>query len=105
MTKDNIALFDKDDLKDFMKEVVIEKFSYTEVDTHTVRQILKISQSTVNRYVENGLLKVTNQEGDRRFNLADILYINKEEIKRENRLINRTQVKPTRRGAYRNIQQ
>lgn len=65
-----------------------------EVDSHTVRQILKISQSTLNRYVDNNLLKVTNKgEGDRKFNLAEILYLNKEEMKRQNRTINRTQIK------------
>lgn len=89
----NLALLSTTDLKSFLNEVIVERYAHVEVDSHTVRQILKISQSTVNRYVENGLLKVTNKEGDRKFNLAEILYLNKEEMKRQNRVINRTQIK------------
>ncbi|MCK9629130.1 MAG: hypothetical protein M0R37_11135 [Bacteroidales bacterium] len=91
---DNLALLSTSDLKSFLGEVIVERYAHVEVDSHTVRQILKISQSTLNRYVDNNLLKVTNRgEGDRKFNLAEILYLNKEEMKRQNRTINRTQVK------------
>lgn len=90
-----LILLQREDLRDFLREVIIDSFSNIEVDTHTVSQILKISKSTVNRYVENNLLKVVNKgEGDRRFLLSEILYINRQEIKKENRIINKTQVKP-----------
>jgi hypothetical protein len=94
---EHLALIQTGDLKNFLKEVLIDRFSNVEVDTHTVKQILNISQSTVNRYVENNLLRVTNpNQRNRKFILSDILYMNRQDLKKQNRLINTTQYKPKR---------
>ena len=60
MGKETICVIDRSDLVSMLSELYEGRFDGREVDSHTATQILGISKSTLDRWIDRNLIRVNN---------------------------------------------
>ncbi len=89
-----ICVMQKEDLKGFVKELFLDKYSDRELSAPAAAQVLGISMATLNRWVDYNLIIPTNKalggaRVERHFNLAYLLTIDIKTLKSQYRQLNK----------------
>lgn len=88
-----ICVLQKEDLHSLVEELVINRFDNRDLNAPAAAQVLGVSMSTLNRWVEARVLKPVNQSSEKReerkFNLAYLLSLDVKKIKSEYRYLNK----------------
>ncbi len=89
----NICVMQTEDLQSFVKDLVINRYEDRELNAQAAAQVLGISISTLNRWIDLNLVKSTNKIGgmrvERKFNLAYLLTLDLKQIKSDYRTLNK----------------
>lgn len=92
MDKNQIVVVGRDDLMDFVQTMFMAKLSERLLDSKAAAQVLGISVSTLNRWIDKNLIHPDNaNEGhrvERKFSLSYLLNIDVQEIKKKYRALN-----------------
>jgi len=78
----------KDVLKTEIEDKVLDKFINIQVDSKAACQILQISNSSLNRYIEAGLIQPEQRSSEkehRKFRLSTLLRLDISDVKRKYR--------------------
>lgn len=89
----DICVIQKSDLFSFAEELVISKFGDRDISAQAAAQVLGVSVSTLNRWIEADVLRPVSQRGEKReerkFNLAYLLSLDLKQIKTDYRYLNK----------------
>ena len=88
MGKETICVIDRSDLVSMLSEL----YDGREVDSHTATQILGISKSTLDRWIDRNLIRVSNageKRVERKFDLAYLFSLDVRQIKQQYRMLNK----------------
>lgn len=93
MGKEAICVIDRSDLVSMLSELYEGRFDGREVDSHAATQILGISRSTLDRWIDRKLIRVNNSTGgkrvERKFDLAYLFSLDIKTIKQQYRMLNK----------------
>ena len=93
MGKDAICVMDREDLIYMLDKLYRNRFEGREVDSNVACQILGISMSTLNRWINYQLIQTNggkmNERVVRKFDLAYLFTLDISEIKKKYRLLNK----------------
>lgn len=88
-----ICVLQREDLHSLVEELVINRFDNRDLNAPAAAQVLGVSMSTLNRWVDARVLKPVTQGGakreERKFNLAYLLSLDVKKIKSEYRQLNK----------------
>ena len=89
MGKETICVIDRSDLVSMLSELYEGRFDGREVDSHTATQILGISKSTLDRWIDRNLIRVSNA-GEKRVERKSYLFsLDVRQIKQQYRMLNK----------------
>ena len=92
MGKETICVIDRSDLVSMLSELYEGRFDGREVDSHTATQILGISKSTLDSWIDRNLIRVNNageKRVERKFDLAYLFSLDVRQIKQQYRMLNK----------------
>ena len=92
MGKETICVIDRSDLVSMLSELYEGRCDGREVDSHTATQILGISKSTLDRWIDRNLIRVSNageKRVERKFDLAYLFSLDVRQIKQQYRMLNK----------------
>lgn len=90
---EQMFIINREDLTGLMGDMFAQRYEGRLVDSKTAAQLLGITVSTLNRWIEYRLVRVENNGGPKRevrkFDMAYLLGLDVQDIKRKYRAINK----------------